>query len=258
MFKFEFSPIKVQASWRLLSVNENWNGFSLIFQSNVSRMNLKLTKFNLSLHIERYVIRLIFFFQMSFTQVLFTQVFRTFQISLWVFLFTAQECRLLFCYYLLISMVQSFIRYQEYVVYWVYFSVFCFFVTSMSLNPHATTLVSFVSLLRFKIIFREIDRCYENFQAWNIFYFKPLTQMLFGVRPRSWMFPNVGRLFWIFSCAIIRGFRPQGDGGAFAKRAFRIQLCRLPFAKNKIFIKMTYFLKKSLPFLRDVRLWQLL
>ena len=68
--------------------------------------------------------------------------------------------------------------------------------------------------------------------------------MLFGVRPRSWMFPNVGRLFWIFSCAIIRGFRPQGDGGAFAKRAFRIQLCRLPFAKNDFFYFNLIFLWK--------------
>ena len=159
-------------------------------------------------------------------------------------------------------MVQSFIRYQEYVVYWVYFSVFCFFVTSMSLNPHATRLVSFVSLLRFKIISSKKRPMLEKiFSDLIFFYFKPLAQMLFGVRPRSWMFPNVGRLFWIFSCAIIRGFRPQDDGGAFAKRAFRIQLCRLPFAKNEIclfFIKMRYFFKKSLPFLRDVRLWQLL
>ena len=72
--------------------------------------------------------------------------------------------------------------------------------------------------------------------------------MLFGVRPRSWMFPNVGRLFWIFSCAIIRGFRLQGDGGAFAKREFRIQLCRLPFAKNEIclfFSKNEVFLWKK-------------
>ena len=63
--------------------------------------------------------------------------------------------------------------------------------------------------------------------------------MLFGGLLRTWMFPNGVQLSWIFSCAIIRAFRPLGGVGAFVTRAFRIQLCRLLFA---IFFKL-FFIK---------------